>query len=61
MFAELGTPENLKVEKAFPQTGDHVIASRLRSKDVKSVYEATNEFFKEKLHLRQVENSTATP
>ena len=61
MFAELGTPENLKVEKAFPEAGDHVIASRLRSKDVKSVYEATDEFFKEKLHLRQVENDTVTP
>ncbi|GGC11065.1 alpha/beta hydrolase [Dyadobacter sediminis] len=61
MFAELGTPADLKVEKAFPEAGDHVIASRLRSKDIKGVYEATDEFFREKLHLKQVENTPVLP
>jgi pimeloyl-ACP methyl ester carboxylesterase len=41
MFPQLGTPAALKVEKAFPESADHVIASYLRSKDVKSVYEPT--------------------
>jgi len=54
MFPLLGTPDNLKVEKAFPESGDHVIGSYLRSKDVKGVYEATDLFFQEKLGLKPV-------
>lgn len=55
MFPLLGTPDSLKVEKAFPESGDHVIGSYLRSKDVKSVYEATDRFMQEKLHMKPVE------
>ena len=58
MFPELGTPDDQKVLKAFPESGDHVIASRLRSKDVKGVFEATDSFFQQKLHLKPVENSS---
>lgn len=54
MFPLLGTPDNLKVAKAFPESGDHVIGSRLRSKDVKGVYQATEQFMEEKLHLKPV-------
>lgn len=61
MFAGLGTPDNMKVEKAFPESGDHVIGSRLRSKDVKGVYEATDAFFREKLNLKPVEMAVAQP
>lgn len=61
LFAGLGTPEDMKVEKAFPESGDHVIGSRLRSKDVKGVYEATDAFFREKLHLKPVEMAVAQP
>ncbi|WP_138482508.1 alpha/beta hydrolase [Dyadobacter bucti] len=61
MFPELGTPENLKVLKAFPESGDHVISSRLRSKDVKGVYEATDEFFQQKLGLKPVEKNILQP
>ncbi|TLU97932.1 alpha/beta hydrolase [Dyadobacter luticola] len=61
MFKELGTPADMKVEKAFPEAGDHVIASRLRSKDVKSVYEATDAFFQEKLHMKPVEAAVMQP
>ncbi|MHA4737449.1 alpha/beta hydrolase [Dyadobacter sp. MSC1_007] len=61
LFAGLGTPEDMKVEKAFPESGDHVIGSRLRSKDVKGVYEATDAFFREKLHLKPVEMLVAQP
>lgn len=56
MFPLLGTPSAQKVEKAFPESGDHVIGSHLRSKDVKGVYEATDRFFQDILHLKPVEN-----
>lgn len=52
MFSQLGTPAGLKVEKAFPESADHVIASYLRSKDVKGVYEATDLFFQKQLGLK---------
>ena len=61
MFPKIGTPDNLKVEKAFPESGDHVIGSYLRSKDVKGVYDATDKFFQEKLHLKPVENIISKP
>jgi len=61
MFPKLGTPDDLKVEKAFPESGDHVIGSFLRSKDVTGVYEATDKFFQEKLHLKPVENDLLKP
>jgi pimeloyl-ACP methyl ester carboxylesterase len=61
MFPKLGTPDSQKVLKAFPESGDHVIASRLRSKDVKGVYEATDAFFQQKLHLKPVENLVLQP
>ncbi|NIJ50971.1 alpha/beta hydrolase [Dyadobacter arcticus] len=57
MFQKLGTPDEMKVEKAFPESGDHVIGSHLRSKDVKSVYEATDAFFQDKLHMKPAEKS----
>jgi len=56
MFPKLGTPASLKVEKAFPNSGDHVIGSYLRSKDVEGVYKATEQFLEEKLHLKPVES-----
>jgi pimeloyl-ACP methyl ester carboxylesterase len=56
MFPQIGTPQALKVEKAFPESGDHVIGSHLRSKDVKGVYQATDQFFQEILHLKPMEN-----
>jgi pimeloyl-ACP methyl ester carboxylesterase len=61
MVPLLGTPSNFKVEKAFPESGDHVIASRLRSKDVNGVYEATDRFFQDKLHLKPVERAVLQP
>lgn len=55
MFPKLGTPANLKVEQAFPNSGDHVIGSYLRSKDVQGVYAATEKFLEEKLLLKPIE------
>ncbi len=44
MFTQLGTPENLKKEMAFPNAGDHVIASSITSKDWEGVMFATISF-----------------
>lgn len=44
MFDELGTPAELKRKIAFPETGAHVIASYIRSKDWESVEKETDRF-----------------
>jgi hypothetical protein len=44
MFDELGTPPGLKLKKAFPDAGAHVIASYIRSKDWQSVERETGKF-----------------
>jgi pimeloyl-ACP methyl ester carboxylesterase len=51
MFRQLGTPENLKREMALPETGDHVMGSPIKSKDVTSVLNETLRFGKEILQL----------
>lgn len=49
MYDQIGTPEDKKVKQAFPETGNHVIASELRSKDWVSVLEASKEFIQTKI------------
>lgn len=44
MYSQLGTPEGLKKEQAFPKTGDHVIASAITSDDWEGVLFATIDF-----------------
>ena len=44
MYDELGTPANLKFKKAFPQAGDHVMASAITSKDWEGLLFSTIEF-----------------
>ena len=39
MFRQLGTPDSLKREMATSNTGDHVIGSYIKSKDIKTVEE----------------------
>ena len=51
MNANLGTPENLKVAKAIPTAGAHVIGGALASKDVEAVYTEIQRFATEKLNL----------
>ena len=46
MFDELGTPSELKVKKAFPEAGDHVITSYLSSNNYGQVTEAVQNFLK---------------
>ena len=55
MFPLLGTPDSQKVERAFPESGDHVIASHFTSKDLKGVQYATEQFFEKVLHIRPVQ------
>jgi len=47
MYDILGTADHLKRKKAFPETGDHVIASSITSKDWEGVLEETIKFLEE--------------
>ncbi|WP_194774329.1 alpha/beta hydrolase [Pararhodonellum marinum] len=44
MYEEVQTPENLKVKIAYPESKNHVIASRITSEDWESVCEDTKNF-----------------
>jgi esterase/lipase len=47
MMQQIATPSNLKMEMAMPNTGNHVIASPIVSKDIVSVEQATAKFMQE--------------
>jgi pimeloyl-ACP methyl ester carboxylesterase len=51
MHEQLSTPESLKVAKAIPTAGAHVIGGALASKDVESVYREIENFMTEKLKI----------
>lgn len=51
MFSKLATADSIKREKALPNTGNHVIASPIKSKDVVSVENETTRFLTEVMHL----------
>lgn len=53
MNKDLATPDSLKVEKAIPNAGEHVIGGSLVSKDVETVYQAIDQFMSAKLHLKK--------
>jgi pimeloyl-ACP methyl ester carboxylesterase len=44
MLASFGTPAALRIERAFPEAGGHVIASPLRSASSEAVRQATGDF-----------------
>ena len=52
MFDQLGTPSQLKYKVAFPNVGDHVIASSITSKDLESVQNSTYQFLERTLQLK---------
>ena len=54
MYEQLGTPESAKRKIAFPNAGDHVIASRLTCKDLENVRQETFKFAEEVLGLEPV-------
>ena len=51
MFDGLGTPTGLKEKMVFPETGAHVIASYITSKDWQSVEKETDKFLSEIVKL----------
>ena len=53
MFAQLSTDPALKREKAMPLTGNHVIASPIKSKDAAGVERETVAYLKEVLHWQE--------
>jgi esterase/lipase len=54
MFLQLGTADSLKREIALPNTGNHVLASPIKSKDVESVKNEIERFAIEVLKLSPV-------
>lgn len=54
MFDELGS--SIKIKEAMPNTGDHVIGSFIKSKDLRSVQQAIENFMHQTLQLNKVEN-----
>lgn len=52
MFAQLGTPENKKRSVAMPETGNHVIGSYIKSKDVDGVTREIEKFMTEVLRMK---------
>jgi esterase/lipase len=52
MFQELGSA--VKIKKALPNTGDHVIGSFIKSKDLRSVQLAIGDFMQQKLKLQKI-------
>jgi esterase/lipase len=54
MFNQLGTPENLKRSVALSNTGNHVLGSPIKSKDVESVSRECESFAVEVLGLQKM-------
>ncbi|MEO6330675.1 MAG: hypothetical protein ABIO55_17205 [Ginsengibacter sp.] len=53
MFDELGS--TIKIKKAMPKTGDHVMASYIKSRDLRGVQIAIEDFMQQTLKLKKVE------
>lgn len=53
MFENVSTPDSLKVKKAFPESGDHVIASSITSGDWEGVLEASIRFLEDVVKIPQ--------
>ncbi len=51
MYDELGTPGNQKCRKAMPETGDHVIGSPIKSRDVDGVQHEVEKFLAEVMSM----------
>lgn len=53
MFDELGTPADKKRSVAMPLTGNHVIGSYIKSRDVEGVTRETEKFMREVLGMKE--------
>ncbi len=58
MFVKLSTPKDKKVQKAMPLTGNHVLASPIKSKDVEGIERETTLFMQQILNMKVVQDST---
>lgn len=56
MFPQLGTPEELKREVAFPESGHHVITSYMTSNDIEGVIRETQSFIEDVLNISPVQD-----
>jgi esterase/lipase len=54
MYDQVSTPEHLKMKMAFPESGDHVIASSITSESWEEVFEGSIEFLEKVVHLTPV-------
>jgi len=54
MFSQISTPSNLKRKVPMPETGDHVIASPIKSKDVEGVKNETVRFLTEIMKMNEL-------
>ncbi|RYF69929.1 MAG: hypothetical protein EOO39_16655 [Cytophagaceae bacterium] len=54
MYDQLGTSANEKQKVAFPNAGEHVIASHFTSGDLNGVYKATEQFLTKVVKLKPV-------
>jgi esterase/lipase len=54
MFQQLGTAANMKRAIALPEAGNHVIASPIKSKDIKTVEEETERFAVDILKMKKL-------
>lgn len=54
MHQQLGTPDSLKIARAIPNAGSHVIGSALLSKDYQTVYTLMEGFAIRQLHMKKV-------
>ena len=55
MFTELGTPDKLKMKRAMPDVGDHVMGSYIKSKDLLEVQQSIEYFMIRKLKIEPVQ------
>ncbi|HLF33523.1 MAG TPA: alpha/beta fold hydrolase [Cyclobacteriaceae bacterium] len=55
MFENLGTRENMKMKRSFPESGNHVIACKYKSEAWESVEGSTFRFAEEILDLKPVD------
>ena len=59
MYDQLGTLPAKKQKTAFPAAGEHVIASHFTSRDLKGVYQATEQFLINTVKLRPASGTLA--
>jgi pimeloyl-ACP methyl ester carboxylesterase len=59
MQEQLGTPADLKLAKAMPEAGAHVIGSALTSNDIDGVYREIRSFAIDKLKMSNVPSANA--